>query len=101
MQPAVNSTHRDHSSKLSRPTGTLAPLHEMRRTRLPESRRGILLNDGEGIVHLRALRGGRSKLNADRHLTWPPMSDSRHKLRNARPIVATSRETKTFAVKYA
>ena len=58
-------------------------------------------NDGEGIVHLRALRGGRSKLNADRHLTWPPMSDSRHKLRNARPIVATSRETKTFAVKYA
>jgi hypothetical protein len=29
------------------------------------------------------------------------MSDSRHKLRNARPIVATSRETKTFAVKYA
>jgi hypothetical protein len=45
--------------------------------------------------------GGRSKLNADRHLTWPPMSDSRHKLRNARPIVATNRETKTFAVKYA
>ena len=29
------------------------------------------------------------------------MSDSRHKLRNARPIVATNRETKTFAVKYA
>ena len=25
---------------------------------LVESRRGILLNDGEGIVHLRALRGG-------------------------------------------
>ena len=25
-------------------------------------------NDGEGIVHLRALRGGRSKLNADRPL---------------------------------
>ena len=41
------------------------------------------------------------KLNADRHLTWLPMSDFRHKLRNARPIVATNRETKTFAVKYA
>jgi hypothetical protein len=31
----------------------------------------------------------------------PCMSDFRHKLRNARLIVATSRETKNFAVKYA
>jgi hypothetical protein len=29
------------------------------------------------------------------------MPDSRHKLRNAGPIIAASRETKTFAAKYA
>ena len=37
----------------------------------------------------------------DRHLTWPPTSDSRQKLRNAGPIFATSHDTKTFVVKYA
>ena len=44
MQPAVNSTHRDHSSKLSPPTRSpLAPFNETRCTRAPESRWGIIL----------------------------------------------------------
>ena len=69
-------------------------------------RRGIKLGGNRGAwLTAKARAPGRasaiSRLYADRHLAWSRMSDSRHKLRNARPIVATSRETKTFAVKYA
>ena len=73
-------------------TGFWEPIRvEGRQEQMPQSAIRFCWSSRSGSRRSSRSRGARRRV-------WPPMSNSRHKLRNARPIVATNRETKTFAV---